>query len=184
MDNNTLASNIVEALAWPVTVLVILALFRKELSALFGRIRKGQFGDATVEFEAAVAVVEEMVQEKRGARRASHLPARAEDRVLAEADPRGAVIKAWMEVESQARSAFRRKGVIDAGAAHAPISRSLDEFVKQSGDLVDQDLMVFRELQALRNKSVHDQVFQPSPESVIKYMALAKELSEKFKAID
>lgn len=184
MDNNTLASNIVEALAWPVTVLIVLALFRKELSALFGRIRKGQFGDATVEFEAAVAVVEEMVQEKRGARRAAHVPARVEDRELAEADPRGAVIRAWLRVESQARSALHRKGVIDAGAAHAPIRRSLDEFVKQSGGLVEQDLMVFRELQTLRNKSVHDQSFRPSPESIIQYMALANELSEKFKAID
>lgn len=184
MDNNTLASSIIETLAWPVTVVVILALFRKELSALFGRIRKGRFGDATVEFEAAVAVVEEMVQEKRGPRKSAIVPARIEDRSQAEADPRGAVIKAWLELESQARSALNRKGVLDAGAAHTPISKILNELVKLSGDLGEQDLIVFRELLIIRNKSAHDQDFRPSPDSVISYMTLAKELGEKFRAID
>lgn len=181
MDNNTLASNIIESLAWPMTVLVVLALFRKELSSLFGRIRKGQFGDATLEFEATVAAVEEMVQEKRGARKAAHVPARIEDRGLAEVDPRGAVIKAWLEVESQARSALQRKGLLDSrGIA----GNRLNELAKLSDDLNDQDLTVFRALQIMRNKSVHDHDFRPSSESVLAYMALAKELSETFKAID
>ncbi len=180
MDNNTLASNIIESLAWPATVLVVLVLFRKELSSLFGRIRKGQFGDATVEFEAAVAAVEEMVQEKRGARRTAHVPARIEDHGLAEANPRGAVIKAWLEVESQARSALQRKGLPDARVV---AGNRLNELAKLSHDLDDQDLTVFRELQIMRNKSVHDHDFRPSSESVLAYMTLAKDLSDKFKAI-
>lgn len=181
MDNNTLASNIIEALAWPMTVLVVLALFRKELSSLFGRIRKGQFGDATVEFEVAVAAVEEMVQEKRGARKAVHVPTRIEDHGLAEANPRGAVIKAWMEVESHARGALQRKGLLDSRAA---VGNRLNELAKLSHGLDDQDLTVFRELQAMRNKSVHDHDFRPSSESVLAYMTLAKDLSETFRAID
>jgi len=181
MDNNTLASNIIESLAWPVTALIALALFRKELSSLFGRIRKGQFGDATVEFEATVAAVEKMVQEKGGARKAAHVPARVEDRGLAETDPRGAVIKAWLEVESQARSALQRKGLLDARVVTGD---RLNELAKLSHDLDDQDLTVFRELQIMRNKSVHDHDFRPSSESVLAYMTLAKELSEKFRTID
>lgn len=181
MDNNTLASNIIESLAWPATVIVVLALFRKELSALFVRIRKGQFGDATVEFEAAVGVVEAMVREKRGARKAAHVPARIEDRDLAEADPRSVVIRAWLEVESQARSALYRKGLLDTNVT---IDKGLNELVALSHDLDDQDLAIFRELHTMRRKSAQSHVFQPSSESVIKYMALAKELSEKFKAID
>lgn len=181
MDNNTLASNIIESLAWPMTVLVVLALFRKELSSLFGRIRKGQFGDATVEFEVAVAAVEEMVQEKRGTRKAAHVPARIEDHSLAETDPRSAVIKAWLEVESHARSALQRKGLLDSRAA---VGNRLTELAKLSHSLDDQDLMVFRELQIMRNKSVHDHDFRPSPESVLGYMRLAKDLGEKFRAID
>ena len=181
MDNNTLASNIIESLAWPMTVLVVLALFRKELSSLFGRIRKGQFGDATLEFEATVAAVEEMVQEKRGARKAAHVPARIEDRGLAEADPRGAVIKAWLEVESQARSALQRKGLLDSRGI---VGNRLNELAKLSDDLNDQDLTVFRALQVMRNKSVNDHDFRPSSESVLAYMTLAKDLSETFRAID
>lgn len=181
MDNNTLASNIIESVAWPLTVVVILVLFRKELSALFGRIRKGQFGDATVEFEAAVAAVEGMVQEKRGARRAVYVPGRVEERGLAEADPRSMVIKAWLEVESQARSALHRKGLLDGDAT---IDSGLKGLSMISDNLDDQDLAIFRELQAMRLKSARSHVFRPSSESMLAYTRLAKDLSEKFEAID
>ncbi len=183
MDNNTLASNIIESLAWPVTALIVLALFRKELSSLFGRIRKGQFGDATVEFEAAVAAVEQRVQEKSGFKKAAHVPARSEDLGLAAADPRAAVIKAWLDVEHEARSALHRKGVLDTSIAHAPVNVGLNALAKLSDDLEDQDLMVFRELQIIRNKSVHERDFRPSAESVLAYMTLAKDLSETFRTI-
>ena len=33
MDNNRLASNIIESLAWPVTALIVLAILRKVLSS-------------------------------------------------------------------------------------------------------------------------------------------------------
>ena len=180
MDNNTLASNIIESLAWPVTAIVILLLLRKELSSLFARVRKGQLGDATVEFEVAVAVVEE----KRGARKSADAPASAEDVDMAEADPRAAVIKSWLEVEYQARAAFQRKGVPYTGTAHTPLGKSVEALAELSGVLGQKDLMMFRELQVIRNKYVHDRDFRPSPESVIGYMTLAKDLSEKFKAID
>lgn len=184
MDNNTLASSIIESLAWPVTALIVLALFRKELSSLFARIRKGQFGDATVEFEVAVAAVEEIVQAKGGVRKAAHSPARIEDRQRAEDDPRGSVIKAWLELDREARGALQRKGVLDVSGVNRPIDRYIKELAKLSDNLDDQDLMVFRELRAIRNKSVHEHDFRPSSESVLAYMTLAKNLSETFKAID
>ncbi len=183
MDNNTLASTIVAALAWPVTTIVVLALFRKELSALFGRIRKGQFGDATLEFEAAVAAVETIVQEKRGIKRAAHVPAETVDRSLARTDPRGAVITAWLILESEASDALRRKGLLDAESMRGPSNQALDELAKLS-DLGAHDLMAFRQLQVMREKSVRSAAFQPSSASVLAYIALAKELGDKFKAID
>lgn len=184
MDNNTLASNIIESLAWPATALIVLALFRKEPSSLFGRIRKGQLGDASVEFEVAVAAVEEIVQAKSGARKAAHSPARIEDQQRAEDDPRGSVIKAWLEIDREARGALQRKGVLDVSGVNRPIDKHIKELAKLSDNLSDQDLMMFRELRTIRNKSVHDHDFRPSPESVLAYMTLAKNLSETFKTID
>lgn len=184
MDNNTLASNIIESLAWPVTALIVLALFRKELSALIRRIRKGQFGDASVEFEVAVAAVEEIVQEKHRAKRAVNAPARIEDQRMAEDDPRASVIKAWLELDREARGALQRKGVLDASGTNRPIDKYIKQLAELSDNLDDQDLMVFRELRTIRNKSVHDHDFRPSPESVLAYMTLAKDLSETFKTIE
>ena len=183
MDNNTLASNIIESLAWPMTVLVVLALFRKELSSLFARIRKGQFGDASVEFEVAVAVTEEIVHEKHGAKKAMHAPIRIEDQQRAEDDPRGCVIKAWLELDREVRCALEKKGLLDSAVVNRPINRYIKELVKLSDEISEKDLMVFAELRAMRNKYVHDPDFQPSPESVLGYMTLAKDLAEKFRAI-
>jgi hypothetical protein len=51
MDTLTLLAELVKATAWPLTTAVVAILFRTELRALLGRLRKGKVGSAEFEFQ-------------------------------------------------------------------------------------------------------------------------------------
>lgn len=73
--------------------------------------------------------------------------------------------------------------MLDVSGVNRPIDKHIKELAKLSDNLDDQDLMMFRELRTIRNKSVHERDFRPSAESVLAYMMLAKDLSETFRTI-
>jgi len=176
MDILTFFAEIIKATAWPVAVVVIVLVFRKQLSVLLSRIRKGKFGSAELEFEQKVETLYEQVDPPQ-------LPSPNVDTSsvsLVTANPRGAVLDAWNGIESAVhRLSYKLK------ISHSAVSRSVTAMVReieQQGKLAPGDVALFSNLRMLRNQAAHESDFNPSPDSVVLFQRLAQDLKERLES--
>lgn len=168
MDWLTFIAELVKASAWPVIVLIALFVFRGELSALLGRLKKGKIGGAEFEFEDAVAEL-----------RADSVPlpeVRAVSATAISKNPRMAILDAWLRVEDAARELAVAKGISSSlvAAARAPV---LIKAIEEKNLLTPEQVQLFHDLRRLRNRAASPGDFSPSSESVVSYVSLANGLA-------
>lgn len=166
MDWLTFIAEIVKGAAWPTVVLVALLVFRPELAALLGRLKKGKIAGAEFEFEDAVDEL-----------RAAATPAIAKVEVIPISldNPRATVLEAWLKVEDAARKLAFAKGIPPSMTSVRP--PALIKAIEEKGGLTTEQIELFRELRRLRNESAHSGDFSPSAESVVNYVSLAHGLA-------
>lgn len=176
MDSLTFIAEITKSLAWPMVTTIGLFLFRSEIKRLSLRLRRGKIGAAELEFEKEVEVLTEKNLKGRQ-------PPKITEReiAIAAADPNGAVIKTWLEIEHSARKAFHKFGIAYTGTPHTPFLSCLRE-LENSGVISFKESMLVHELQILRNRAIHERGFSPSVESVEQYIALSKIVIAKLEA--
>lgn len=176
MDSLTFIAEITKSLAWPVVTAIGLFIFRSEIKRLLLRLRKGKIGTAELEFEKEVEVLTEK------SLKGKQLPKiTAREKAIVAADPRGAVVKTWFEIEHSAAKAFHKFGITYTGTPHTPFLACLRE-LEVDGIISFEDSMLVRELQILRNRAVHERGFSPSVESVEQYIELSKVVIAKLEA--
>ena len=174
MDLFTFTVEIIKALAWPLVTLAVALIFRMQLRLLLGRIKKGKVGPAEFEFEESVKALRDEAAELTD-KEPPKLPPTTLKHL--ESNPRDAILAAWLEVEQSIRRLLEVKGF----ATHATASplRSIQK--AQSLGIVDQIYIdLANELRHLRNRATHEIDFNPSPESVIDYVRLSRELADVF----
>jgi hypothetical protein len=175
MDGLTFTVGIVKALAWPVAVVIIALLFRKQLIGLLATIKRGKFGPAEVEFERGVRAIEASAPELP---RVSTPSAAVERATLS---PRLAVLEAWLRLEDQVIDVAMRRGLAQP-TAHR-YARGAFQGLKQSGLLKPQHLQLLEELEDLRNWAVHYPEFSPDPSAVVSYIQSAAALGKVLEAL-
>ena len=172
MDVLTFIAELFKASAWPVAVVTVALVFRKQFRGLLGRLKKGKVGPAEFEFENAVLELQQEAAELK-------LPAASQSAVpsLSQAtlEPRAVILQSWLEVEAAVESLARKHGLFNALAT--PSSSHLVRALKRAGVLKPEYVGVFSELRLLRNQAAHERDFNPSPESVQAFARLAKELA-------
>ena len=173
---------LVKALAWPVTVGAVLFLFSDSITELLGRIKKGAWGDKSVEFtDLAVNEVSAELQQSKGELDAAKV--REIDRGgLDEAvqDPAGTVDRAWRGVE---------RALADLAQRRAPANDQFDNLMPDSfpdslhllihaGVLPHRAGRAIRDLNAIRTKML---LFRerPGPTAVVSYVAVAGKLIDE-----
>lgn len=166
MDWLEFVASVIKSLSWPTVILVVLILFRGQLTDLIPLLRRIKYKDLEVEFERTLA------QATERARRDVLSPARPSvaDRYvntlerlvsIADASPRAAILEAWLEVETAAFDVAVRFSL--APTAHSVSPLRLGEVLTQFGGMSPDVLEVYKQLWDLRNKAVHavDAVFGP-----------------------
>ncbi|MBK5397472.1 hypothetical protein JFU47_12270 [Pseudomonas sp. TH39(2020)] len=175
MDGLTFIAEIAKALAWPTAAVLLGALFRKQLSDLSKAITKGKFGNLEFEFARRVADV------------AASLPDLPSTSVspstmgLAAANPRGAILEAWLAVEEQVITLALTRGLTNATARRYPLGSI--QAIAKSGLLSPNHVLALSELQQLRNRATHDPDFSPDPFAVVSYVQLANDLKNELKRL-
>lgn len=171
MDTLTFISELTKALAWPVSFVIISALFRKQVIMLLSRLRKGKVGAAEFEFEEAMKHLEES---------ASELASSSDSSVgvpsvrLVTTNPRAAILESWLGLEDKAIDLAIRLDLIKPTAR-----RNADgaiRSIRKAGILSRSNLNILEELQDLRNQAAHDPDFNPLPDAVMTYSQLARDL--------
>jgi hypothetical protein len=186
MDWLTALVRLVEALAWPLTVaIVILVLvFRSEFRGLVPLLRKFKAGPAGVEAEFERRIQE--ISEEAGPTppEIDEEPDRRKITLseLALLHPRSAILEAWRGVESAARRAALQ---IATGSPMPDVSTALKavrELVRAEA-ISAEDLGLFHDLRGLRNQAVHVLDFEPSQDAGLRYVELASRLQSRLEAL-
>lgn len=160
MDVLTFLSKVVEAIAWPGTVIILLAIMRKELPAIAKSLSRLKYKDIELEFGAATqAIADEVKQAVPPSEKEISLfghpqgAAQAKLEAIAELAPRAAILEAWLQVEAAAADVIRTKGLASPSSFPGPLR--LREGLQKGGILNARQVAIFEQLRTLRNEAVH-----------------------------
>ncbi|RED51589.1 hypothetical protein [Aestuariispira insulae] len=181
MDWLTFISNLVSALAWPVAAVTGFLMLRKPVLALLPGITKVKIS----EFEAEFA--KDLQQIKRHTEADSDIQA-VQDKALrsrgqelsdmATFGPKAAVLEAWIELETAAKSLLMAHGQSLDYNSRAPYLL-IGQMLQDHDLLANKDLTIYHELRDLRNKVAHWDHFQITTEQSREYVKLALQLAGK-----
>lgn len=177
---------LIEALAWPITTLILVFSFHRQLSKLILRLSSFKYKDIEAIFEAGLQEIESEVpnlitdKPKIESSTLLSLPSAnisVFDNLanLAEISPRAAVTEAWRHVEQTARGAASAAGIESSNMF--PVRDVVQELVKEN-IFSKQSIHVFGKLKRLRNKAAHAPEFALDKNEAEKYIELALTLSE------
>lgn len=172
---------IVEALAWPGTVLIISFAFRKQLVSLVPLLRRIRAGGFEAEFDKEMEnVTADEGWRLQGSELSPFLNSRRDELLrIAQINPRLAVIDAWQGIEfSLKRAVLQRFGA----SSPPPKVSSPVSMIRMLGseELIDtSDVSLLHELRGLRNSVTHLPDFGLGYDSAVDYIELAIRLQEK-----
>ena len=181
MEYIKLLVQLIEAIAWPGTALVIFFAFRKQLVALLPSIRRFKAGPVEAEFEKEVELISSDQLPRLPSAKDSPDALSRRDQLLrvAQVNPRVAIIDAWQGIEfALKRAALQRFG----GSSPPPDISSPVSLIRDLAEedcLDTSDVSLLHELRGLRNQATHLPDFGPSYESAANYIELAVRTQEK-----
>ena len=178
-------AELIKSLAWPLTVLAIVILLRKQLAGLIPLLQRIKYKDFELEFGRQVREVRaEANEELPPPQKPEAVILQAPDAILelARVSPRAAVIEVWRQVESAALDAAQRNNIpLQYREAVSPVRviRALEK-----AEVVDPaPMVIFHDLRALRNQAAHAPEFALSTEAAIEYVELARRLIEYLRSV-
>ena len=177
MDGLKFVAEIVDALAWPATLIVVLALFRKPLIDLLPQTRKVKYKEFELEFSAQVTDLHaraerELPRETASAQQREMLE-NLQD--LAEITPNAAVLEAWEEIEASAKQLIVTRGIELDYEIDTPYK--LIEITLAKEKLIDtKKIKIYADLRQLRNRVAHAPNYELTKSQVSEYIDVAVKL--------
>ena len=182
MDTMTFITELVKALAWPITALALVAAAWKPMKQLVPFLQKLRYGGLEFEFRRRVEEAEAAATAGPMAQHGPQQPHVIPDHYLrlAEVSPRAVVVEAWREVETAAQDAARRAGIqMTPSEAKSPLQMiqalALSEVVDNS------TRSVMHELRQLRNDAIHAPEFALGRDAVLNYADVARKIAQKLR---
>ena len=174
MDWLTFTSKVLEALAWPISSIVLVALLRGEISKLAPFLKKLKAGPLEAEFEREIKELKASTDQTPAEERqpAADPASKSFLLQLAELHPRSAILEAWVRVEAAARAALASKEQTHELSTYQPAAR-LAEALVQREVFAQGQVTLFHELRRLRNDVAHSPDLSPTLDSVRNYIELA-----------
>ena len=177
MDWLTFIAQMTQALAWPVTAVVMVVLLRRPLARLIPLLQRLRYGPLELDFERRVAeLAVEAERELPPEPRPGDNPAEARLLELAQVSPRAAVLEAWLQVEQAAMALSRREGLaLSSRELRTPLL--LGQALEQAGALDESKLEIYHRLRNLRNAAAHATGFELDTDAALEYVRLALRLA-------
>ncbi|HFD32537.1 MAG TPA: hypothetical protein ENJ28_07550 [Gammaproteobacteria bacterium] len=157
MDWLTFFSSIVNSLAWPVTVVVIIWLLKDNISRIFPFIQKFKYKDFEIEFSRSIRELSEKSESaiEHPPENLEYLVSPSKDKLylLAEVSPRSAILEAWLLVEMAAVEVIKKQGLISKHRMMGPLK--IGQYLRKAQVLNEEQLEIYNKLRHLRNQAVH-----------------------------
>lgn len=184
MDWLTFVTELIKALAWPITILIIIIVLRKPLANLIPTLQRLRYRDLEIEFGRSVQELASEAKKELPAAGVAEAGRPAVDRLveLAQLSPRAVVLESWLEVEEAAVEAAQRRGLnLPYRDLRSPIL--LGQALEQSGILDESKAQIFHRLRILRNAAAHASEFAFAPDSAVEYADLAMRLAAYLRSV-
>lgn len=179
MDWLTFIAEIVKALAWPVTALIIFGLLRRPLFAILPYIQRLSYGGIELDFSSQVRDLAVRLRRELPPITLSERLAQARLHLvrLAELSPRAAILEGWLLLEEAAAEASRRRELnLSSQELRTPLI--LGQRLEAAGILDQNKAEIYHRLRNLRNAAAHASEFAATPEAALEYANLAVQLAE------
>lgn len=170
------------ALAWPAATLACVWLLRTEVRLLLGRLTRvrSPLGDVIFREEIAEAL-KEVGQQEIGDSGAdnSAADARTISDLLADTNPRSAILDGWAAVERSLR-VLAREAQLPLASRGSPLQ--LQRELRQQGILSEESDYLLNQLRPVRNSAAHNAEIDFSAGFARAYVRTALETAEKISA--
>ncbi len=179
IDGQTLVQ-LVSAIAWPFTVIIIAFMFRREIRKATNRISTLSYGDVKAEFEHDLNKLEREIKELPAKESSSKIERPEKDTEILDSyerlnriaaiSPRAAIMEAWRDIE------VTTKQVTDA---YEISTDSQIAGVKAIRELVHQHLLpesvvsVYEQMRRLRSQAAHAADFKITTDEAQRYIDTA-----------
>jgi len=183
MDSLTFISELIKAVAWPVTAIVLVILLRKPIVELIPLLRRLKYKEFELEFSQEVSELKaevEAIAKEKGEEAPSIASTSSNLLNLLAFSTRAAIMEAWLEVETAAvtvASSFWGQSPNDT-YRNMP---KLGEYLLQCKVIDEKQLAVFNKLRQLRNKAAHAQDLELSENDARSYVQLASDLAKRIR---
>jgi hypothetical protein len=183
MDILTFVAQLTAALAWPVTVLIVILLLRQPLKELIPTLQRLRYRDLEAEFGKGLNEVEVRINQAslpaHEEAQASTSQTRSGEKVsvseyakrLATISPRAAIIETWREVEQALIDLAKRRDIPETRIPRELISR-----LGEDGALSSDIILMLDQMRQLRNEAAHASEFALKPTQAIEYGVLAERI--------
>lgn len=180
MDGFTLTSEIIKALAWPVSAIIIVLLLRKPLVELVPLMKKLKYKELELEFSQEVLALktevkltpDEPIKSER-----EILKTHSKAMEMLPLSTRSAIMEAWIEVETAAVEVASSFWTQSPSETMHNFPR-LGEYLHQCKVIDDKQLSVFQRLRQLRNKAAHAEELNLNEEDTKSFIVMAFNLAE------
>ncbi len=185
MDGYTFTTEIVKALAWPTSAIVLVFLLRKPIVELVPLMKKLKYKELELEFSQEIKTLKSEITESSGVGTPTITvsePTNSKALELISFSTRAAIMEAWIEVEiaaTEVASSFWGKSPNET-MRNLP---RLGEYLHQCNVIDDKQLKTFHRLRQLRNKVAHAQAINLNEEDAKSFIVMADNLAKHIKAV-
>lgn len=181
----TFLSSVIGSTAWPLALLILVLVFRKQIATILDKIKSVKWGDVE-------AVIERDIQEATTTASAIEpAPADIADEnkgrfleltKMARSSPTGAIVEAWKDIEEAGRDLAESSGIAVSSVPSRPYF-SLQALLAGNKLIPRAEVETFRELRMIRNRAAHIKDDQVTVDQARQYVVLADRLVDALKAI-
>ncbi|QXC29311.1 MULTISPECIES: hypothetical protein [Aeromonas] len=187
MDWLTFTSKVIDSLVWPIVVLILGLVFRRQISILIPYLRKLKAGPVEAEFEMEARQVlanskKLSVQFLKGSSIKVEKPTEEKEAIAkligARNDPAGMIIEAWTGVDGALFRLGKQTGLVVDPLEH---TRSVYRSIVFSDLLSEETKSLVMELYELRNRVAHARV-KPTVGAAQDYVLAADKVIDMLEA--
>jgi len=181
MDGLTFTSKLIDALAWPLAVVILGVMFQEQVKNLLKSVKHAKGAGIELEFGERAEAVAEQAEAVPAPQPTAHEP--VEPGSQAEADaayfaslllktsledrPSAVILESWRNIEGALAIAARAQGLARSKLVN-PTATNAGAALLSSGLLTSEQFELIRSLRDLRNKVAHVQ-FEPDKRAAMNY---------------
>lgn len=171
MNNTEFISNLIESLAWPLTIIIGLFILRKPIRIIISSLKYFKYGDVELQFSEGIKRLEKKVNSEMSDGKNTQNIVKFKDRVfeIIKISPKYAIIEVWKEIEIEInRIIIEKKIKIELKDKNKPIKLIEILFQKKIIEKSQADIII--EMRKLRNEAAHYEKAEITGDIALRYL--------------